>query len=485
MEAIIVRRQPSVINRPVVIVLTVLAIVALWCVNPFSYQIAVLLGVVALFVLGLRNPIWAMAAFLVSQLTITSYMIATPFGVDISLRLILLIFTAIIMWRSLVLKEIELGPGAKRVVIPTIVLLIVTVAANFVNTDIGYVFRDFRSMLVGVLLIILLPSVTKNMKDLRTLCTVAFIVAAASAIIGIMQYHNFLGVGDQTLVPVYVGRVPGMAENALDLSFVLPVVVLAVLSIYLAKGVQSSSRGMLFISLIPIALALYYTFTRSALLGLVFGLVALFLFFRTRIKGEFILAAMLLAVVLIEVTGVWANSYLMGRGESEQDESAMSREILWQVGIAIAIDNPILGIGGDQFKAVSPGYTSSVDPELLAWESDNYFDYTIIGQEEQHNDYLRMWISYGVLGLIAYLWLHIVIIRNYLDSFRISKNRFVKGLAIGLSAGLVAYMANAFYHNCTAVMPLLWILAAFSIATVKMAAKEKNTKQSRQAVPQV
>jgi O-antigen ligase len=225
--------------------------------------------------------------------------------------------------------------------------------------------------------------------------------------------------------------------------------------------------------------ALYFTYTRSALLALLLGLVALALFLRTRIRGEVILAALLLFIGFIEVTGIMGGQYLGGRAESVQEESAISRQILWQAGVNIAIDNPILGIGGDQYAKISPQYAASVDPSLLDFEEERYWGYRTLGSEQVHNDFLKVWISYGTLALAAYLWLFFAVLRNFLDSYQMSRRRFIKGLSIGLAAALVVYGANAFYHNLIATIPLLWILAGFSLATAKLALERKGKPSGR------
>ncbi len=204
------------------------------------------------------------------------------------------------------------------------------------------------------------------------------------------------------------------------------------------------------------------------------GMGALVLFLKTRIRGEFILVTLLLMVGFASASGIIDGRYLSGRGQTVQEASSVSRMILWQAGIAIATDNPILGIGGNQFRNVSPNYADNVDPELIAWEEATYYSYSTLGNEQPHNDFLRIWISYGTLALAAYLWLFVAVLGNFLDSYRRAKKRFIKGLSLGLAAALVAYGANAFYHNLADTLPLLWILAGFSLVTTKLAWQTKG-----------
>ena len=98
--------------------LIIIGIVLLWWLFPGEPVTLVLLAVAALFLFGFRRPVWAMAALLVSQLTVTSYMVETPFGVAISLRLLLLLLVGFVLWYHRSTIRFELGPGVRRIIIP-------------------------------------------------------------------------------------------------------------------------------------------------------------------------------------------------------------------------------------------------------------------------------------------------------------------------------------------------------------------------------
>lgn len=476
MEATVQRQ--NFLSQPRGIILVILAIVAVWGFSPLSPFTLVLLAIAVLFLFGLKRPLWAMAAFLVSELTVTSYMIDTPIT-TISLRLLMLILLGLIIWHSRAHNQIELGPGAKRVIIPTLILLGLSILSNIIYSGFDFAFKDFRGMLVGILIVVFLPAVVGNLKDLKILCGVVFIGMTVSALIGLMQHYQFLGMNEATLVPNFFAnttgdyRVPGIAESALYLSFTLPVVAITILSIYLTKGLNPNTRKLLLISMILMAAAIYFTYTRSAIFALVPGLIALVLFLKTRIKGEIVLFFALAAILFIEMTGLLGGTYLGGREQEAQADSSYERKVLWQAGIAIAMDNPVLGIGGDQYRTIAPEYGSSVDPELMK-RQESYWGYRTLGSQEPHNDFLAIWLKYGTIALVTYIWIMVIIMRNFLSSYRTSTNRFIRGLAVGLGAALIAYVANAFYHNCMAAMPLFWIIAGFSVATAKLAFKTKG-----------
>ena len=97
------------------------------------------------------------------------------------LRLLLLLLIGIIIWRSRVYNQIELGARAKRVIIPVLILVGLSIVSNLIFTGFDNAFKDFRNMLVGILIIIFFPAIIRNLKEFKTLCAVVFIGIAASA----------------------------------------------------------------------------------------------------------------------------------------------------------------------------------------------------------------------------------------------------------------------------------------------------------------
>jgi O-antigen ligase len=474
-----VATKPGFFSRPEGIVFLVGGIAILWDLMQNALSVLVILALVALLIIGIKKPLWALVALIFSQLSVTSYMVGTPF-VAISLRLLLFIVVFIIIGKSLITKEADLGPGARRILVPGLVFIGITIVANFIDTGFSVAFKDFRNLLVGLLFAIFIPAIVRNTKQLKTLCIATAILATASAVISIMQHYNILGMMGATVIPGFLTvihiddlRAPGMSESELELAYILSATLIACLCLYLTKG-ATSNRKLLPVSMILMLAATYFTYTRSAIVALVLGIGSIVIFLRSKIRWELILVFVFLIIFFIVQTDILENSFLSSRSASSQLESSVSRSILWQAAGGIISKNPLLGIGANQFISVSPQYASSVDPSLLQWESNRYWEWSTLGSYEPHNDFLNVWVSYGTLALIIYLWLHFAIIRTCFLSFRRSKEKFIRGLSLGLAGALVTWVINSFYHNITSTLPLLWILAGFAIAAMKMAAKAKD-----------
>ena len=179
-------------------------------------------------------------------------------------------------------------------------------------------------------------------------------------------------------------------------------------------------------------------------------------------KKEFFLAMLILGVAFLGFAEMTANRYSKG---FEEEKSAAGRLVLWEAGLLIALDNPISGIGSKRFEEASVAYASAISSESM-----KRFDVGRgLGTTEAHNDFLRVWSSYGTVALLALLWLFVGVFRNFLDAYRHSRTRFLKGFAVGCFGAVAAYIVNAATHNVMDTSQLMWILGGLSIATTKLA----------------
>jgi O-antigen ligase len=188
-------------------------------------------------------------------------------------------------------------------------------------------------------------------------------------------------------------------------------------------------------------------------------------FLEKRIRGPLVLAvlAVVLAVVLVgQVHGT--------RFVTQSDESAASRDVLRQAGIAIALDHPIIGIGAYEFERVSVQYASRIDPAAMERSGAGQD----LGQLQPHNDFVYLAACYGIPALLAFIVLLAAVALALRDSYRATSRPFIRALSIGLIGAIVAYLVNAYYHNCLTSMPLIWVLVGLALAVAKLSLNEKK-----------
>jgi putative inorganic carbon (hco3(-)) transporter len=160
------------------------------------------------------------------------------------------------------------------------------------------------------------------------------------AVNGIVQYHTGVGLGDVGMV---LDRIYGTGifndPNDLGMTFVMVVPLLM-----MVIGRSSSGfilRALSVVGLAIVLLALYYTNSRGALVGLGATLVCFsFLKFRS-------VAGPLVAAVLLAVLAVAAPS--RGSEINANESSAQTRIQSWAEGWSMLKMHPLTGVGYDQF----------------------------------------------------------------------------------------------------------------------------------------
>jgi O-antigen ligase len=422
---------------------------------------------IVLFFSLFQRPVWALASLIVGQLTTNNLQIPVG-GQAISIRFI---WTALALLLLVpILKSqggIKLGSQARRVIVPAVIYFIWATITAVINTDMSFVLQDLRMTITAILLLVLLPAAVKNEQDLKRLSLVVLVTCSISAIFALQQHYDFLGLPRYSLYGLYDGsesdyRVQGLSESAVQLGFNLPVVILPVLAFYFMKVTDSRNRKLILFLVVIMTIALYFTLTRTGIYALAPGLLLMALLMKGKVKKTLLVVLLLVSAAFLVFVNTQGNRYSQGFGD---DSSATGRLVLWQAGLKVAMDNPILGVGASNFRAASSAYASTIDATLMKHKTGAG---RALGVYDAHNDFIGVWAASGIVALVAYLWLFIAVFRNFLDGYRHSRTRFLKALAIGCIGAFIAYIVNAATHNMMATSQLIWLLCAFSIAINKV-----------------
>ncbi len=162
---------------------------------------------------------------------------------------------------------------------------------------------------------------------------------------------------------------------------------------------------------IPIALCLYWTYSRAALLfALPAGLVVVALESgrRARIGLGALFIVGIIALIPLTQTERWQSLFQEGTG------TGFFRLSVWQSAAEMIRDHPIFGIGLDNFLYDYPKY---IKPD--AWREPNL--------SHPHNIILDFWTRMGIAGVIALMWMVIAFFRSGLSTLTLrasSQNEF-------------------------------------------------------------
>jgi O-antigen ligase len=444
--------------RPLLVVgLCVAAAIALALGNPTQPEIGVLLGLTfGSSLLILNNAAWAMAPLLISELSIGSYFVP-QLGLSLRLAavLIALVGTATVVLRSSAISD----PRFKRVFLPSVVLLILATSIDFLTSGSDYATKYLRYQIVQLLALAVTAAVIRERRDILRIAAVALPITLAAALIALWQHVAHGSALAADLVGLWKGRSVGLSGSPVLLANQLAFPVVPVLGL-LATGPWKRDRLRLALCVIAglLTIGLYLTYTRSALLALGPGILAIGLCLRGR-RQKLIIGGIVgayLAFQLLAGTGLIGARYYE---TAATDTSAASHQSLLDVALKIAFDHPLVGIGHEHFEEVSLQYLDEV-PTSNGEEA--------IGNERPHNDFLTVWISWGIGALIVYVALFLGTVRNYWIATR-SPDLLIRGLAIGCIGGLATYATNSAFHNYLDSSALLWVYAGGSVALARMA----------------
>ncbi len=419
----------------------------------------VVLGVQAIFLLmALRNPVWVLGALALSEFTIRNYELMLPPVALIAL--------------GHALVDADLGPRARAMTITAGLFLSLAVASTLV-ADAALIRDLLRSYAPDIAIMLIIPLVIRDRQSFLQAGLVALIVATASATVALAQQvvePRFLSVPHSTAINVdfadWGTRALGLDLNPILLTDHLMLLLFPVIGVLLMRGVSSRTSGILLLAaVLAMGGALFFTETRSWVFSAAAALVVMAVLLRSRTGGELILLMLLVAGGFLFWADQSGSRYTSG---PDSDGSAAARPVLWTAALNMAMDHPVLGVGYDQFKELSPGYANNIDQAVLDRQNAG----TILGRASPHNDFLGVWVSFGTGGLLLYLLMMWFTARNLLHALGRFRDPLMKGIALGCFGALIAFAVNSSFHNLFTSALTFWILAGTSLALTKLAERE-------------
>jgi O-antigen ligase len=432
----------------------------------------VLVAQVILFLLLVKRPVWAIASLIVGQFTVSSFKFSIM-GIPMSLRLFWAIAAILLLLPLLLRRErrLELGRRTRHIVIPAVLFFTLAVISNFINTDLYTAVRYLREPFTALAIIILIPAAISDESDLKTLSIVAVITCLASAVIALLQHFTSWSALNLYTDTLASERVSGLSGGAFYIGYMFPAVLLPMLAVFFMKGVDTRARIALILASAIIVAGLYLSYTRSGIYFLAAGLLAVGFYMTGKPKRQLLLSCFVAFAIFFTLVFAAGNRYVQG---FQTEESAAGRLVLWQAALNIASDNPVLGIGVGQFQEVSTSYASTVS--LSARETLGAGG--ALGVYQAHNDYLTVWSSFGTLALVAYLWLLIATVINFLVAYRNARTRFLKGLTVGCIGTMVALVLYSFVQNLMDSSMLVWVFGGLSIAAARISQSKPSPTEA-------
>jgi O-antigen ligase len=330
-------------------------------------------------------------------------------------------------------------PISMRVPVPTFVwpvaafvgagALSILVAKNQVGA-----IEDVIRFATLVLIVLVLNQLLTTERALKHLLVAVYASLAIPATVGAYQVATKTGYH----LSASFSRVRGTFDHPNPFAIYLTMMI--VMGVALVLKVQRRSVKLLLLGAIGLSgTFLLLTYTRSAWIATLAGLLVVAFY-----QGKRLLPIMGFAVVLVMML---VPSVAMRFSDLSTDttqsgaagNSLVWRFEYWQQALQLS-ENPIVGAG---LRTVQASTDVSKEP---------------------HNDFIRVYVETGLIGLSAYVWFLISLARSARRSIHNTRSPLEHSVAVGFAGCLAAFLILSLVSNVISQLVILWYFLAFAVA---------------------
>ncbi|MCU0269479.1 MAG: O-antigen ligase family protein [Acidimicrobiales bacterium] len=245
--------------------------------------------------------------------------------------------------------------------------------------------------------------------------------------------------------------------------FAMYACILLVMAVALVGVVSMRRRPVLLVGIGALGLALVGTYARGAWIAAVVGVATVAVVKRSRLLA-LVLVVGLAAVVVAVPSAVqrFADLDTAERGSGDPANSLSWRLSYWRDAMPLAERNPVTGIG---LGMVSQELDEGVPP---------------------HNDYVRIFVETGVVGLIAFVGLLLALVVTARTALRRAPPGLPRGVAEGFAGVLAAVLVLAVTANLISqvvVVQYVFAFAAMAVAAGRLGPTRRGVASRRAAPP--
>ena len=279
---------------------------------------------------------------------------------------------------------------------------------------------------------------------------------------GVTMFNKLSGIGLVEGTRVTVGREIGsVLGDPNDLALVLLFPFSFAVSLLMTKGLSLKFRLLGLIASITLFSAIIATQSRGGLLGIlaVVGIVA---YRRFKSKVLFFSLGGICTLALFVLAGI-SGRQSGGAAEDGLDESAMGRLHAWEAAFGMAVDNPMTGVGINNFYFNYYFYSKY-------WDGLNH---------AVHSTWFGVLAETGFVGLFTFLTMVIITFktsRNTLKVVTTSDSKFspiIRAISEGNFAGVAAFCVSGTFLTQGFTWPL-YILIALTAAVSQFVDNKRN-----------
>ena len=425
-----------------------LALSLAWIIVPHPV-VGVVIGLLPLLILFvLKQPYFIVLLFVLFSFFRLHEVFPQLYSLRIPLLLSLASLGALI-WHAGVSRKVNIywSPELTRASLFFILVLFSIILAGNRPVALAYFTGIYWKIVVMTFAIAWLAQTEKDFSlSLR-------LVTLSGLSVGLVALYNKLnGIGLVEGTRVTIGRqLSSVLGDPNDLSLVLLFPFSFALSLMLGPNISRQDRFLGIVTAVLLVLAIVATQSRGGLLGIA-AVVSVFAWRRVKSKMLLISCGSVLLIALYLVAGI-SGRESGGAAEAGIDESAMGRLHAWEAAFKMALDNPLTGVGIDNFY-------------------HNYFFYSEFWDglnHAVHSTWFGVLGETGFLGLIAFLAMIFAMIQSARATLaRILENPcqfppVMGAIAEGNLSGIVGFCVSGTFLTQGFTWPV-YILLAFTVA---------------------
>lgn len=387
------------------------------------------------------------------------------------------------LWLGRLLSRLETQPGRLlRLSLPFAAYLVFVILSAGVAQDVTLSFFEISLLAQMFLLYLYVAGTVRTREELRFIVTLLSIGLLIQSLLIIGMYFtkqdfSLGGIISTRTNAVYTsgsgqwrpGGTLGSPNSAASYLGMLLPIVLSILFTRLGRGY----KWLAALTFGAGTIALILTLSRGGWIAFAvsISLLCLFAWHRGWLAPTTPLAvAMILMLLFVPIQDI-----ILTRLVGDDGGAALSRLPLIQLAFRMITDNPILGVGSNNFAIRLKEYAvlEMADPWL----------YTV------HNKYLLIWAETGLGGLMTFLLFLGATLHRGRQAFK-SADRFLSPLALGFTVAVVGQMSHMLVETYRVVPQSLWLITALLAAIYSMAgdraekAVELNARPALRMSPQ-
>lgn len=434
---------------------------AVWFLAPHP-AVAIVLCFAPLGVLFVLNQtFWLVSLFVLFSFFRIHEAIPALYSLKIPLLLSLGALAGL-LWHSLISRKMDTywHPCFTWLAIFWLLVVIGSILSSNPGLAITYFKNIYWKIIVMTLAIAWLVHSEEEVKKIATLIILAGLLIATVAL-----YNSASGIGLVEGSRVTIGRDLGsVLGDPNDLSLVLMFPLAFAISFATTKGI-GSARLLGLICLVLAMAAVIATQSRGGLLGsvAVFGIFGLRLI---RSKTVLLVIAIVGLLVLFSVAGI-SDRQSGGAAEEGIDASAMGRLYAWEAAFKMAVDNPLTGVGLNNFYSNYFYYSSH-------WDGLNH---------AVHSTWFGVLAETGFLGLLIFIAIIVSLIKTSRQTLIAIENStepvspYMYATSLAVYSGIIGTIVSGTFLTQGFTWPI-YILAALCVALSRIT---QNYSQNEKA----